>query len=113
MNPQLASLIRSALKIIGTLLVAHGASNVGNALMVEPMVELVGGLVTGAVGFYLSTKKASQIPVVAVPTGNVAPDGSTEFAVRPANAVITASNPTPQKIVDLKPEVKTTTPPST
>ena len=112
MNPQLASLIRSLLKIIGTLLVAHGASNVGNALMMEPMVELVGGLVTGAAGFYLSTKKAAQIPVVAVPTGNVDPDGSTEFTVRPANATITKSNPTPQNVVDPKPEIKTLTPPT-
>lgn len=112
MNPQITSLIRSILKIVGTLLVAHGASNVGGALMTEPIIELVAGLATTGYGFYLSTKKAAQIPVVATPTGVTKADGSTEFMVRPANATVTKSNPTPQNVTELKPAATSTIPPT-
>lgn len=110
MNPQLTSLIRSLLKIVGTLLIAHGASNVGGALMTEPIIELVAGLASAGYGFYLSQKKAAQIPVVAEPTGVTRLDGSTEFLVRPANATVTKSNPTPQNVTDLKPSITSTAP---
>lgn len=109
MNPQLTSLIRSLLKVIGTLLIAHGATNVGNQLMAEPIVELVAGVASAAYGFYLSQKKASQIPVVAVPNGTDA-TGNTQFLVRPANAVVTKADPTPQKVTEAQPATNVTVP---
>ena len=109
MNPQIKALIRSLLQIVGALLVAHGATNVGGALSAEPIVELVGGAVSTLVGIWLSHKKASEIPVVAVPTGVTHPDGSTEFIVRPANATVTKDDPTPKNLVEVQPTTTTKT----
>lgn len=110
MNPQIASLIRGLLKIVGTLLIAHGAKNVGGALMTDQVVEMIVGAVTTLVGLYLSDKKAKEIPVVVVPTGNITDQGHTEFIVKQANAVVTKADPTPKNIVDLKPETIQTAP---
>lgn len=107
MNPQIKALIRNLLQIVGTLLVMRGATNFGNALSAEPIVELVAGIVSTLIGLWLSHRKASEIPVVAMPTGVTHLDGSTEFLVRPANATVTASDPTPKNIVEAQPATTT------
>lgn len=101
MNPQAQTLITSALKIIGTLLVAHGAKNVGSALMTEPIIEMVMGAASAVWGLYWSWKKSKEIPVVA--TATTLENGDTQFLVKPANAVITSSDPTPKNITAEKP----------
>ena len=113
-NPQLTILVRKLLTIVGTLLIAHGAVNVGNSLMTSEVIGDVSELLFGAgsliYSIYLSHKKAAQIPVVAVPSGNDA-QGNTTFTVRPANAIVTKNDPTPKNITDAQP-IKTVSVPT-
>lgn len=116
LSPQTQALIRTLLKIIGSALVTHGLTRAAAAVNASDTIELVFGLASAVTGYLLSRQKAAQIPVVAVPTGAVSSSGNTEYAVKPANATVTATDPTPRNItapaietVRISPEpVKTT-----
>lgn len=116
LSAQTQTLIRGILKFIAGVLLMHGGAKLSTQLTAEPFVELVFGVVSAAYAFISSHQKAAQIPVVAVPTGTVSNSGNTEYMVKPANATVTATDPTPRNIttpaietVRISPEpVKTT-----
>lgn len=110
LSPQTQALIRSLLKLIGAAAAAHGLTKVSEAFSLEPVIELVLGIASAVAGAVLSHQKAAQIPVVAVPTGNVTISGNTEYIVKQANATVTAKDPTPKNITVAAPETVQTSP---
>ncbi len=104
LSPQTQAFLRSLLKIVGGALLAHGFTRAAAVVNASDTVELVFGIGAAVYGYWLSHQKASQIPVVAVPTGNTTPSGNTEYIMRPANAVITKNDPTPKNVVAPEPE---------
>jgi hypothetical protein len=65
---QIDSITRTACKIIGGILAAHGAQQMAATINAPDVVELIGGVVTTIVGIYASHKSNSSTPTTAPST---------------------------------------------
>jgi hypothetical protein len=53
---QIDSLVRTFAKIIGGILIAHGAQQMATAINAPDVIEAVGGLITAGISMYASHK---------------------------------------------------------
>lgn len=66
---QVNSLVRSGLKVVGGILIAHGATNAAAVLSTGPVIEAICGVVTAIIGIVWShwNHKADPAPTAVTP----------------------------------------------